>query len=210
MNASRSIPIACICVLLAGCGATRPTQFYQLTVPEERAPDPAPGSVHPVTIIVGVIHASHLYREDHIVYGSSGENMGIYEYQRWVQPPTEMIQDVLVHSLRASGHFHSVRSMRSGVQGDYLLQGHLYELKELTGRALAGRLWMELELRDMKTGDTVWTHGYDHNEPVSGKNVNAVVAALNRNVQRACAEFVASLDEYFVAHPPSIAPASGQ
>jgi len=31
--------------------------------------------------------------------------------------------------------------------------------------------------------------------------VPAVVAALDRNVQRAVAEVIASLDQYFAAHP---------
>ena len=47
----------------------------------------------------------------------------------------------------------------------------------------------------------VWTHFYSHDEPVSAKEVSAVVDALDKNVQRAAAEFKTSLDEYFAAHP---------
>jgi ABC-type uncharacterized transport system auxiliary subunit len=56
-------------------------------------------------------------------------------------------------------------------------------------------------MRDLNTGGTVWTHYYTHDEPVSGKDVSSIVAALDRNVQRAVAEVVASLDQYFAAHP---------
>jgi ABC-type uncharacterized transport system auxiliary subunit len=59
----------------------------------------------------------------------------------------------------------------------------------------------ELEMRDLKSGATVWTHYFSHDEPVSGKDVTDVVAALDRNVQRSVAEVVASLDQYFAAHP---------
>jgi len=63
------------------------------------------------------------------------------------------------------------------------------------------RVTLELEMRDLNTGGTVWTHHYTHDEPVNGKDVPAVVAALDRNVQRAVAEVIASLDQYFAAHP---------
>ena len=204
---SRQPCVFLICALLvAGCGAARPASYYQLTVPGKNAADP-PTDAFPVTIVMGPLTSSHLYREDHIVYSSSGENMGIYEYQRWAEPPTEMIQDVIFRSLRASGRYRSVHSLRSSVRGDYLLHGHLYDFKEIAGSSMAARFSLELELRDTKTGDTVWTHVYNHDEPVAGKNVSAVVAALNRNVQRATNEFTASLVQYFSTHPPA-SPAS--
>src|SRR6266481_1658179 len=188
--------------LLAGCGAARPSKYYQLTVPGNDSADP-PGDAFPVTIVMGPLMSSHLYREDHIVYGSNGEAMGTYEYQRWAQPPTEMIQDVLFRALRSSGRYRSVYAQRSSIRGDYLLHGQLYDFKEVTGSSMVGRLSLDLELRETKTGTTVWTHLYNHDEPVSGKNVSAVVAALNRNVQHATNEFTASLNQYFSAHPPA-------
>jgi ABC-type uncharacterized transport system auxiliary subunit len=47
----------------------------------------------------------------------------------------------------------------------------------------------------------VWTHYYQHDEPVSGKDVPAVVAALDRNVQLGVKQVLGSLEEYFAAHP---------
>jgi len=193
-------------VLLAGCGAARPSKYYQLTVPSSNSADP-PGDAFPVTIVMGPLLSSHLYREDHIVYSSNGEAMGTYEYQRWAEPPTEMIQEVLFRALRSSGRYRSVYALRSSIRGDYLLHGQLYDFKEITSSALVARVVLELELRDTKTGTTVWTHLYNHDEPVSGKDVSAVVAALDRNVQRATNEFIAGLAQYFSAHPPASTPA---
>jgi ABC-type uncharacterized transport system auxiliary subunit len=158
---------------------------------------------------MGPIFASHLYREDHIVYSSKGQSMGTYEYERWVEPPTEMIQEVLFRSLRSSGRFRSVYPQRSSLRGDYLLRGRLYDFKEITGSPMAARLSIDVELRDTKTGNTVWTHSYNHDEPVSGKSVSALVDALDHNVQRATSEISASLFTYFAAHPPA-APPAGQ
>ena len=184
--------------LASGCGATRPSKYYQLTVPGDLAPvaDPRP---YPVTLLLGPLRASHLYREDHIVYSSNGESMGTYEFQRWAQPPTEMIQEILLRQLRTSGRYREVDLLRSNARGDFLLHGRLFDFKEVSGNALVARLTVEWELRDMKTASTIWTHYYTHDEPVNGKDMSAVVAALNHNVQRSVDEVKSGLVQLFSA-----------
>jgi ABC-type uncharacterized transport system auxiliary subunit len=191
------IPAVLLCfAALNGCGAARPSKFYQLTVPSDKrsGADPAP---HPVTLLLGSITTSHLYRDDHIVYTSNGEAMGTYEYQRWAEPPSEMINDVLLRELQTSGRYQRIYTFRSNVRGDYLLRGHLYDFREVSGSGLAARVAFEFELRDSKTGTIVWSRSYSHDEPVDGKDVSAVVSALNRNVQSGLSEIMAGLDQYF-------------
>ena len=136
------------------------------------------------TLLLGPLRASHLYREAHIVYSSNDEHMGTYEYQLWAQPPTEMLEEVLLRDLRASGRYRAVDILRSNSHGDYILYGRLYDFKEISGTPLSTRLAFDWELRETKTGDTVWTHSYSHDEPAAGKDISAVVAALDRNAQR--------------------------
>ena len=188
--------------MLNGCGAARPSKFYQLTAARER-PSEADPSPYAITLLLGPITSSHLYRDDHIVYTSHGQAMGTYEYQRWAEPPSEMIDDVLLRELRLSGRYQHVYSLRSDVRGDYLLRGHLYDFREISGNGLAARVAFEFELRDSKAGSTVWTRYYSHDEPVDGKDVPAVVAALNRNVLSGLREVMGGLDEYFSAHTAS-------
>jgi ABC-type uncharacterized transport system auxiliary subunit len=193
----RIVSIAALAAgLLTGCGAARPSKYYQLTIPGDAAPA-AERSPYPVTLLLGPLRASHLYREDHIVYSSSGENMGTYEYQQWAEPPTEMLVDVLLRDLRASGRYRAVDILRSNSHGDYILYGRLYDFKEISGAPLLTRLTIDLELRETKTGSIVWTHYYSHDEPVSGKDISAVVAALDRNAQRGMDEVKSSLEQYF-------------
>jgi ABC-type uncharacterized transport system auxiliary subunit len=186
--------------LLSGCGATRPSKYYQLTVPAD-APAVEKADAVPVSLLLGGLMTSHLYREDRIVYGNGPEQLGTYEYQRWAEPPAEMIQEVLLRHLRASGRYRAVHYRRSNMKGDFALRGHLYDFKELTGSQMSARVTFDLEMRDLKNGATVWTHYYTHDEPTGGKDVPAVVAALDKNVQLAVKEIVESLDQYFASHP---------
>ena len=194
------VAVALTIGLLNGCGATRPSKYYQLTVPPD-APAVERADTVPVSLLLGGLMTSHLYREDRIVYGNGPEQLGTYEYQRWAEPPAEMIQEVLLRHLRASGRYRAVHYRRSNMKGDFALRGHLYDFKELTGSQVSARVTFDLEMRDLKNGATVWTHYYTHDEPTAGKDVPAVVAALDKNVQRAVQEIVESLDQYFASHP---------
>ena len=180
--------------ILDGCGAARPSKFYQLAVPGDTAPGAEPA--YPVTLLLGPIGTSSLYRDDRIVYTSNHEAMGTYQYERWAEPPPEMIREVLFRELRASGRYQEIHSLRSDVHGDYVLRGHLFDLRELDGKVLAARVTFEFELHDTRTGDTVWRRYYSHDEPVDGRDVPAVVAALNRNVSSGLSELREGLDEY--------------
>jgi ABC-type uncharacterized transport system auxiliary subunit len=192
------LALTVMAALAAGCGAARPSKYYQLTVPGETpATDPTP---IPIDLLVGRITAPEIYRQEEIVYSNGGDSMGMYEYHRWVEPPTDMIAEILLRQLRASGHFRSVNLLRSGVHGDYLLHGHLYDFKGVGGTT--ARVTLELELGNMKTGLVVWSHFYSHDEAVSAKDIDAIVAALDKNVQQGIAESLTSLDQYFAAHPP--------
>jgi ABC-type uncharacterized transport system auxiliary subunit len=184
---------------LCSCGSVPATKYYQLKPPVEASSATA-ADAFPIILLVGPLRASHLYREDRLVYATDSEEMGTYQTHRWAQPPTEMVQDLLWRSLRSSGRYSAVNLLSSSSRGDFLLEGNLYDFKEVSGSAFTARVNLELELHDMKTGAIVWTHEYAHDEPVSGKGVPAVVAALDQNAQRGVSEIEASLNEYFAAH----------
>jgi ABC-type uncharacterized transport system auxiliary subunit len=195
-----ALSILVVVFLVAGCGSARPIKYYQLSYPST-APPPSPDAIN-TTLIVKSFEASHLYLSDQIVYGFDSPELGVYQTQRWAEAPVEMLQDALVRGLRSTGRFRAVYTIRSDVGGQYILAGHLYDFKEVDGSAIVARLNYEVRLRDRKTGTTVWTHMYSHDEPASEKSVSAVAIAMDKNVQRSVQEVQAGLEEYFHANPP--------
>ena len=184
-----------------GCGTTKPSRYYQLSIPAAGAPATTAATV-PATIIVGRPQTSDLYKDTRLVYSVGPEQMGTYERERWAGAPPTMIQEVFLRELRASGRYEGVHYPESNVIGDYALRGRLYDFKEVdSGGTPVARLTMEMELHNIKTGATLWTLYYTHDEPVSAKTVPDVVSALNSNVQRAAGEMVAGLAQYFSTHP---------
>jgi len=189
--------------LLSACGASRPVKYYVLDVDVPPAASPQP---LPVTLLVGRIAATHLYRDDRLVFGSGPVELGTYEYERWAESPSDMIQDILVTSLRSTGQYRSVSKMASTLRADYIVRGRLFSLYEVA-KPLAGRFSVELDLFDPKAGMTVWTDSYSHDEPVSGKKVENVVEALDKSVLTGMQQLTANMGQYIASHPPQQAAA---
>jgi ABC-type uncharacterized transport system auxiliary subunit len=199
-----SLMAATAALILCSCGPTRPIEYYTLNaqaLPVGSAPVRS-GSVLPVTILVGRITASHLYLDDPIVYSDGEVELGTYEYHRWAEFPTEMLETMLTEMLRSGGHYRSVARLGSGAKGDYILRGHLYSLEEVDSPSFTARFSIDLELFQPRTGLVVWTQSYSHDEPVSRKTLAAVVEALRRNATRGLAQLTSNLHSYLASASP--------
>jgi ABC-type uncharacterized transport system auxiliary subunit len=190
--------VAGLAVLASGCSHPKPVRYYEISYP---ALSPANQEPLNATLLVRAFSTSHLYREDRIVYGSNSEQMGMYMNERWIEPPNEMLRNAMVREMRATGRFRAVTALRSDSTGDFILTGHLYDFKEMSGNGMSARLAFDAELRDLKAGKTIWTITYNHDEPANGKDVAAVVAAMDKNVQRGVQEVEAGIQQALAAYP---------
>jgi ABC-type uncharacterized transport system auxiliary subunit len=205
--------MAAVVFLLAtaasGCGGARPSKYYELQMPAQ--PPAAATNPYPVVLLVGRLGAPDLLRGDRLVYRTGPEEMGAYEYQRWVERPTEMIEGMLIETLRDSGRFRSVGRAGSRSKADYILRGHLSRLEEVDDPSgIKASVALELELFHSDTSETVWYRSYSHDEPVSGKAMAAIVRALDKNVQMAIQQLTADVLQYFADHPVKETTKSGQ
>jgi ABC-type uncharacterized transport system auxiliary subunit len=191
--------LACAAVLGA-CGAPRPIKYYGITYPANESVGP---DAVDVSLMVRLFEASHLYLDDKIVYCLNGPEMGTYDTHRWADPPVEILQNALVRGLRASGRFRTVYTMRSDASARFVLAGHLYNFDEVDASPMIARLTYEVRLRDRKSGTTVWSHVYSHDEAATEKSVNAFVVAMDKNVHRSIGELQSGLEEYFRNHAPN-------
>src|SRR5208283_3275182 len=131
LGLNRSLAGCALVVLgLIGCGSPRPIKYYQVTYPTKSVV--AQDAIN-TTLMVRAFEASHLYLDDKMVYGFDSPEMGTYEYQRWADPPIEILQNALVRGLRASGRFKAVYTLRVDPDSRFIVAGHLYDFKEVDG-----------------------------------------------------------------------------
>ena len=191
---------------LAGCGAPRPVKYFVLDI--NPAPAVSNNAQFPVSLLIGRLMSSQLYRDDRIVYGSGDVQLGTYDYSRWTEPPASLIQTALVASIRATGQYQSVSRVTSSVRGDYVLRGNLIAMYGVDQPQLAARFTLQLELYDPVNRAVVWSQSYNHDQPVQGNDVRDIVLAMDANVKACMQQTTASLAQYFTAHPKAVAAAA--
>ncbi|HXZ12711.1 MAG TPA: ABC-type transport auxiliary lipoprotein family protein [Candidatus Sulfotelmatobacter sp.] len=197
----KQIAVILLLPLIAGCGSTRPVHYY--VIEESVTPANSSAPQYPISILVARVMTSHLYRDTRIVFGSGPVEMGTYEYERWSETPSDMIQSAIVSSLRVTGQYRSVSRIGSKASGNYILRTNLYSLYEVDKPDFAARFSIQWELFDSKAGATLWTGKYAHDEPVNGSSVENVIEAMDRNVHGGLQQLTSELGQYFAAHPPA-------
>jgi ABC-type uncharacterized transport system auxiliary subunit len=197
-RASGSVVLSLFALMLCGCGSSKPIRYF--TIQSSTAPTVSTGA-QSTSLLVARISGAEFLRGTPIAYRVGANEIGTYEFSRWVEPPVEMVQINLIRALKSTGNYMSVDSVGSSSEGQYVVRGRLFDFEEVDGPSIAGLVSMEFELYDRKSGKIVWTHSYTQSEPVPSKEMGAVVAALNANLDRGLQETAAGLNEYFSSKP---------
>jgi ABC-type uncharacterized transport system auxiliary subunit len=188
--------IAIACLLGAGCAGTRPVHYY--TLAPAWSPS-SPGKPDGATILIGNIVTPEALQDDRIRYRTGANEVGGYEYHRWVEQPGALVRDSLVRALRSSGRYQRVLESSGSTIGDYLIRGKLHEFGEVDNPAMQTRISLQLELVDKKTNRSVWDRLFEREEPVSRKSIKDVVESMDRNLQQVVSGAAAEIDKFLAA-----------
>lgn len=183
---------------LAGCGKVRYPAYYTLNLPT--APDP-PAQENQTSIAVREFQAPGYLRQGPIVYRSTPEEIGFYEYHRWAADPRKIVTGAVIDDLRASGQFSMV-SMYDGRRDiEYVFSGKLEKLEEVD---YEGGVRVEVELSAQITrvsnGTTVWTNNVFEVGKVSHRNVPGVVAQMSRTMELAINKLLSTIPAPLATH----------
>jgi len=183
-------------LLMAGCGGKiLYPKYYALEIP----PLPAgaiDGARFPGTVAVRHFDSAPYLRQGKIVYRDAPEEIGFYDYHRWVNDPAEMVTTAMVDSLRSARLFSVVKRYDGQNQQDYLMVGRLERLDEIDygdGVRVVARI--SAEVVNLRTGATEWTGDAAETVRVDRANVNSVVVEMSHAVQKSIDRLVASLDQ---------------
>ncbi len=185
-----------LCFLLTACVEGRPIHYYTINPRASAATAPKPDG--PV-LLVGRITSPEALEDGRIRYRAGSNEVGAYEYHRWMERPALMVQDQLMQALRDSGKFRQVLELSSSATGDYLIRGKLSEFAELDDPGIQTRISLYLEMVDRKTGAPVWARDYHRDEPVNSKTMKDVVLSMEHNLQQVIGEAAAAI-EAGIAH----------
>jgi cholesterol transport system auxiliary component len=153
MRAVSICTIAVLGLLDAGCVDTRPIHYYTIEMPRAPVTPAAPAGP---ALMVGNISVPPELQDGRIRYRVGSNEVGAYQYHRWIERPGTMISESLVQELRGSGKYRSVMESSSTAAGDYQLRGKLYEFDEIDSETIQTRISLRVDLVDMKSRQVVW------------------------------------------------------
>jgi ABC-type uncharacterized transport system auxiliary subunit len=172
-------------VILFGCGrGVKYPNYYTLNVPPPPDPPVAQG-VHASLAVREFREPSYL-RQGAIVYKTSPEQIGFYNYHRWAVDPREFVTNAVEDRLSASGNFARVKLYDGHSDIDFVLSGNLEKLEEIDyDGGVKVEVAISARMVRLATGATVWSNSVSEVGQVDKRDVPAVVAEMNRTMDRA-------------------------
>jgi ABC-type uncharacterized transport system auxiliary subunit len=169
---------------LCGCGRVRYPAYYTLNLPAP--PDPPAAENVRTSIAVREFQSPNYLRQGPIVYRTTPEEVGFYEYHRWAADPRMLVTGAVVDHLRASGEFSKVSTYDGRPNNDYVFSGRLEKLEEVDYEAgVKVEVAISAQITRVATGATVWSNAVSETGTVSQRNVRGVVSEMNRTVDLA-------------------------
>jgi ABC-type uncharacterized transport system auxiliary subunit len=170
---------------LVGCGgAVKYPNYYTLHI-QPPADPPAREGVR-TSLAVREFRSPAYLRQGAIVYKTSPEQVGFYNYHRWAVDPREFVTNAVADHLRASGNFAQVKLYDGRPDIDYVLSGRLEKLEEVDyGGGVKVEVAISAHMTNLATGAQVWTNAVSEAGTVAKRDVPTVVAEMNRTMDRA-------------------------
>ena len=188
---SRFIALLIGLLALGGCAGVRYPNYYTLNIPN---PVSASRSAAPIsgTVVVQEFRAPAYLRQGPIVYRPEPEQIAFYDYHHWAEDPRRTVTAAVVRDLQQT--FESAELYDGHGDAEFLVTGTLERLEELdNGRSVSVGVGISAALKNLKTGDVIWSGISSKTSAVEERSVPGVVAAMSRELSEAAGEIVASL-----------------
>jgi ABC-type uncharacterized transport system auxiliary subunit len=177
---------------LSGCGRVRYPAYYTLNLPAP--PDPPAAENVRTSIAVREFQSPGYLRQGPIVYRTTPEEVGFYEYHRWAADPRTLVTSAVIDHLRAGGQFSMVSMYDGRPNNDYVFSGKLEKLEEVDYESgVKVEVVMSAQITKVATGATVWSNVVSETRPVSQRNVSGVVSQMNRTMELAINKLLSTL-----------------
>jgi ABC-type uncharacterized transport system auxiliary subunit len=183
---------------LVGCaGKIKYPSYYTLNLPAP--PDPPAAEGVRASVAIREFRSPAYLRRGAIVYKSSPEEIGFYNYDRWAVDPRDFVTNAVADRLRASGTFTQVKLYDGRADIDYVLSGRLERLEEVDyDGGVKVQVAISAQMTRVATGETVWSNEAIEVGTVAQRDVPSVVSEMSRTMER-------TIDKLLTPAPAAVA-----
>jgi cholesterol transport system auxiliary component len=149
---------------------------------------------HPATLLVLEPETTPAYATTQMAYSTQAYQIAYFTKNDWAETPSQMIQPLIVQTLRSTQYFSEVLSPPDFGRHTFVLRSQILELKQdFTSEPAMLQLAMRISLSRDATNQVVATKELSVSQPMSERNPYAGVVAANEalpKLLRGLAEFV--------------------
>jgi cholesterol transport system auxiliary component len=186
--------IACL-ALFSGCTLFSPVNIDTKKNVLNNIPlDLRSERTRPATLLVLEPETTPAYATTQMAYSTQAYQIAYFTKNDWAETPSQMIQPLIVQTLRNTHYFSEVLSPPDFGRHTFVLRSEILELKQdFTSEPAMLQLAMRISLSRDATNQAVATKELSVRQPMSERNPYAGVVAANEalpNLLRGLAEFV--------------------
>lgn len=174
----RKHALALAAVLLAAACLSTPTKRYFQIVAEVR--DGSPSHRVDRALYVEPVRVDPLYDDFRVIYRVSAYELKYYSSVFWAKKPDALFREAMGDYLLKKGGFSRVTL--DVLQGDpeIVLRATVRQIEEIDNpKVWYGRLAMDLEFLEFKSGRTILRHTFDRYKPLGARKVRFLPAVLS-------------------------------
>jgi cholesterol transport system auxiliary component len=186
--------IACV-VLFSGCALFSPVKIDTKKNVLNNTPLDLPSeTTHSATLLVLVPETMPAYATTQMAYSTQAYQIAYFSQNEWAETPSQMIQPLIVKTLRNTHYFSEVLSPPYFGRHTFALHVEILELKQdFTSEPATLQLAMRIYLSREATNQIIAAKELSVREPMSERNPYAGVVAANEampKLLRELAKFV--------------------
>lgn len=167
--------------LLSGCALLSPARIDITKNVLDASPLELPSqSPHPATLLVLVPEADPVYATTRMAYTTQAYQVAYFSQNEWVATPSQMIQPMLVETLRRTHYFSEVLSPPDFGHHTFALRSEILDLKQdFTSEPAVLELTIRFSLSREATNQVIATRELSARQPMREKTPAAGVIAAN-------------------------------
>jgi uncharacterized lipoprotein YmbA len=165
-------------ILLAGCFSSPAKRYFQI-VPVDRSPEPHPRIER--VLYVEPVRVDPLYDDFRVIYRVSPFELKYYSHAFWAKKPDDLFREAMSDYFSRKAGFPRVTI--DVLQGDpqIVLRSSVRLVEEIDEpNAWFGRLAMDLEFLEFKTGRSLLKHTFDRRAALGARKVQFLPAVLSK------------------------------
>ena len=186
---ARSLAVVLCAALSTGCTLLTPVKTDTTTYVLNGIPADLPRQTGPSgTLLVLVPETAPLYATRRMAYSTQAFQIGYFNESEWALAPAQMIQPLLVETMRSAGYSSEIASSPQSGRNTLTLRTEILELKQdFSLEPATFRVAMRFSLHREPTHQLVATKEVSVSEPMRERTAYAGVIAGNAAIEKTAA-----------------------